>query len=433
MAYTYQVPEKFRWFHDAKYGVFIHWGAYAAFEKGEQVLFREHMEQAEYEKTARAWNPVKYNADEWAETFVKSGFKYACLTTKHHDGYCLWDTKTTDYNSMAQAPKRDLVREYVDAMRRHGIKVGLYYSWCDWRKPAYYEGPEKNPEGFAEVKTYIRDQIMELMTNYGKIDYLFFDGTWPRFADEIGTVEIVKEIRELQPGIIINNRLGFRGNQEEIDKYGGLADEGDFGTPEQNVFPQDRLWQSCQTATWRWWGYTKNEHYKNTEEILKLLCECVSKGGNLILNVGPKPDGTLPEEFTQRSLAIGKWLDTYGEAIYGIEDGDLTEFATCGYEMLKGNTMYLVFNIWSGQETLRFADMVSKAEKVTLLGRNEELFFEQKEDVLYIHGLPEDPGEPLFPVIKIRFNEKPRTNEWGASRQWQGDPMCIARWGRGEK
>lgn len=123
------------------------------------------------------------------------------------------------------------------------------------------------------------------------------------------------------------------------------------------------------------WGYTKNEHYKNTEEILKLLCECVSKGGNLILNVGPKPDGTLPEEFTQRSLAIGKWLDTYGEAIYGIEDGDLTEFATCGYEMLKGNTMYLVFNIWSGQETLRFADMVSKAEKVTLLGRNEELFF----------------------------------------------------------
>ena len=170
MAYTYQVPEKFRWFHDAKYGVFIHWGAYAAFEKGEQVLFREHMEQAEYEKTARAWNPVKYNADEWAETFVKSGFKYACLTTKHHDGYCLWDTKTTDYNSMAQAPKRDLVREYVDAMRRHGIKVGLYYSWCDWRKPAYYEGPEKNPEGFAEVKTYIRDQIMELMTNYGKID-----------------------------------------------------------------------------------------------------------------------------------------------------------------------------------------------------------------------------------------------------------------------
>lgn len=428
MAYTYRVPEKFRWFHEVKYGVFIHWGAYSAWEKGEQVLFREHMDQAEYEKKAREWKPEHYNAEEWANIFVKAGFKYACLTTRHHDGYCLWDTKTTDYNSVKMAPQKDFVREYVDAMRKFGIRVGLYYSWCDWRLPAYYEGPEKNPEGFEKVKKYIRDQIMELMTKYGKIDYLFFDGTWPRYADELGTEEIVQEIRKLQPDIIINNRLGFRGDQEEIDKFGGLQEEGDFGTPEQNVFPQDRLWQSCQTATWRWWGYTKNERYKTTAEILKLLCECVSKGGNLILNVGPKPDGTLPEEFTERVLQIGKWLEKYGDAIYGIEDGDLTEFATCGYETIRGNTMYLIFSIWSGLETLRLADMVSSVKQITLLGEERKLPFEQKKDVLYIHNLPEDPKEELFPVICIEFNEKPRTNEWGASRQWQGDPMRIARW-----
>ena len=205
---------------------------------------------------------------------------------------------------MVQTAGRDLVREYTEAVRKRGLRVGLYYSWCDWRQPAYYEGPGKNPEGFEKVKRMIWEQLDELMTNYGKIDYLFFDGTWPRYGDEIGTEEIVAHIRTLQPDILINNRLGFRGNQEEIDKFGGLEDEGDFGTPEQNVFPQDRMWESCQTSTWRWWGYTKNERYKSSDEILKLLCESVSKGGNMILNVGPKPDGTLPEEFTERALAV---------------------------------------------------------------------------------------------------------------------------------
>lgn len=433
MSFYMKVPEKFRWFRDAKYGVFIHWGAYSLFERGEQVLFREHMDQREYEEKARAWNPAKFDADEWADVFVRSGFKYACLTTRHHDGYCLWDTKTTDYNSVCQAPRRDFVAEYTQAIRKRGLKVGLYYSWCDWRKPEYYEGPEGNPQGWECVKTYIRRQINELMTQYGKIDYLFFDGTWPRYADEIGTVEIVEEIRKLQPGIIINNRLGYRGNQEEIDKFGGLSDEGDFGTPEQNVFPQDKLWESCQTATWRWWGYTKNERYKSSAEILKLLCECVSKGGNMILNVGPKPDGTLPDEFVSRSLRIGKWLDTYGEAVYGAEDGDLTEFATCGYQTIKGSTMYLIFNIWNGCSTLRLPDMASEAVSAQFMGSGKELPIEQKGNVLWIRELPKEPQEELFPVIKLEFKEKPRTTVWGAQRQWQGDPQRFADWARGQE
>lgn len=428
-----KVPEKFQWFRDAKYGVFIHWGPYARLERGEQVLFREHRSQAEYEKLARQWNPEKFDADAWADVFVKAGFRYACLTARHHDGYCLWDTKTTDYNSMAQAAGRDLVREYTEAMRRKGLRVGLYYSWCDWRQPAYYEGPGKNPEGFLKVKEMIREQIEELMTKYGKIDYLFFDGTWPRYGDEIGTAEIVEHIRTLQPGILINNRLGFRGDQEEIDKYGGLRDEGDFGTPEQNVFPQDRLWESCQTSTWRWWGYTKNERYKSSGEILRLLCESVSKGGNMILNVGPRPDGMLPEEFTERALAVGRWLRTYGEALYGTDGGDLTEFATCGYQTMKGNDLYLIFSIWNGDPVFRLADMKTKAVEAKLLGSGKQLQIKQRGTELYLYDLPEMPDEALFPVIKIHFEERPETTFWGEQRQWQGDPLRIARWARGEE
>ncbi len=428
-----KVPEKFQWFRDAKYGVFIHWGPYARYERGEQVLFREHLNQREYEENARQWNPKNFDADAWADVFARAGFQYACLTTRHHDGYCLWNTKTTDYNSMVQTAGRDLVREYTEAVRKRGLRVGLYYSWCDWRQPAYYEGPGKNPEGFEKVKRMIWEQLDELMTNYGKIDYLFFDGTWPRYGDEIGTEEIVAHIRTLQPDILINNRLGFRGNQEEIDKFGGLEDEGDFGTPEQNVFPQDRMWESCQTSTWRWWGYTKNERYKSSDEILKLLCESVSKGGNMILNVGPKPDGTLPEEFTERALAVGKWLNTYGEAIYGTDGGDLTEFATCGYQTMKGKNLYLIFSIWNCSPVLRLPDMTSRAAEAVLMGRKERLTVEQKGTTLYIDGLPEDAGEPLFPVIKIQFAERPGTTSWGKERQWQGDPMRIARWARGEE
>lgn len=433
MSVQIEVPEKFRWFREAKYGVFIHWGAYSLFEHGEQVLFREHMDQKEYEQRACTWNPVKFDADAWADIFVRAGFRYACLTARHHDGYCLWDTQTTDYNSMRQAPRRDLVAEYTEAMRKRGLKVGLYYSWCDWRKPEYYEGPEKNPEGWESVRKYIWQQLTELMTQYGKIDYLFFDGTWPRFADEIGTVEIVEEIRRLQPGIIINNRLGFRGDQEEINKFGGLKDEGDFGTPEQNVYPQDKLWESCQTATWRWWGYAKNERYKSSAEILKLLCECVSKGGNMILNVGPKPDGTLPEEFVSRSLKIGQWLSKYGEAIYGAEDGDLTEFSTCGFQTIKDCVMYFIFNIWNGESVLRIPDMVSKAVRAQFMGNGKMLPIEQKGKILYIKELPEDPEEELFPVIKVEFDEKPKTTIWGAQRQWQGDPLRFAKWARGQE
>ncbi len=189
------IPERFEWFPKDRYGVFIHWGPYAVLGRGEQVLFREHLDQEEYEKMAKEWNPAFFDAQALAEMFQKAGFKYGCFTTRHHDGYCLWDTASTDYSSAKQAPGRDFVREYCEAMRKKGLKVGLYYSWCDWRVPAYYEGPQNNPKGWADMKAYIHTQVKELCTKYGKIDYFFFDGVWPRNAKDLGSQELVEKMR----------------------------------------------------------------------------------------------------------------------------------------------------------------------------------------------------------------------------------------------
>ena len=430
------ISEKWKWFFAEKYGLFIHWGPYSMYGHGEQVLFRDHLDQVEYEKRACEWNPTEYDAKHWAEIAKKSGFKYACLTTRHHDGYCLFDTKYTDYSSAKQAPKRDFVREYVDAFREAGLKVGLYYSWLDWRIPAYYLGPERDPEGWESMKQYIYNQVEELMTNYGKIDYFWFDGLWPRDGFDIDSDNVVKMMRRYQPGIIVNNRLGY--NPEHINENhkdggigaGGAENLGDFSTPEHEIVASGRLWESCQVSTWRLWGYTNGERWRNSDYLLDMLCESVEKGGNMILNVGPDKDGKLPAEFEERALEIGKWLEKHGEVLFDVDGSDLTEFITRGRQTIKGNNLYLIIRFWDGEPQMRLADIVSEVQKVTLLTTGEELPFEQRDEVLYINNLPHESPDKLFPVIKIEFNESPRTNQWGRERLWDGDVMRCVEWAK---
>lgn len=435
-----KIPEKWEWFNRERYGLFIHWGPYSLYGRGEQVLFREHMDLVEYEKAACEWNPKLFDAKRWANIARESGFKYACLTTRHHDGYCLWDTKYTNYSSMKQAPKRDFVREFIEAFQAEGIRVGLYYSWIDWRIPAYFEGPEKSPKAWAEFKQYIHNQVEELLTNYGKIDYFFFDGVWPRNAKDLGSMELVEKMRLWQPEILINDRLGYDKNDVSYNKdgeqgAGGLKDLGDFGTPEREVVAdKTRMWESCQVSTWRLWGYCRGERWQSTDRLLDILCECAEKGGNLLLNVGPDQDGKFSPEFEQRALEIGRWLKTHGEAIYGHGSGNLTEFVTRGYQTIRGNNLYLIIRFWDGENTLRLADLVTPAKKVTLITTGQPLEFTQEKEVLYIKGLPKERPTSLFPVIKIEFEEKPQTNQWGKERLWGGDPSRVAQWAilRGE-
>ena len=196
-----RMRDKLQWFRDARFGLFIHWGAYSLLERGEQVLFREHLIPSAYRKQARTFNPTRFDADEWVSVAKKAGMKYAVLTTKHHDGFCLFDTATTDYSSARTASGRDFVAEYVRAFRRAGIRVGLYFSLADWNCPAYFKGPGKDPKGFRVFRKMVHEQVRELCSNYGKLDVLWFDGEWPHSVKEWQSGRMEKMIRTLQPDI----------------------------------------------------------------------------------------------------------------------------------------------------------------------------------------------------------------------------------------
>ena len=428
--FEYNIPECFRWFPQSRYGVFVHWGPYAVTGQGEQALFRNHMDQVAYEKMACAWNPTGFDAEEWAKTFKKAGFRYACLTSRHHDGYCLWNTKTTNYSSFQQAPKRDFLKEYCEALRKEGIKVGLYYSWADWRIPAYYDGPERDFQGWESMKQYIHTQLEELCTEYGKIDYFFFDGVWPRNAEDLDSREIIAKIRVWQPGIIVNNRLGFTTDPKQLLDHGGGSDEGDFGTPERLITPEKRLWESCQVSTWRWWGYHSGERWKTTEEFLDTLCSCVASGGNLILNVGPLPSGELPKEFVESVLRIGSWLEKNAEAIFDTDGGNLTESLTFGYETIRKNNLYVILRFVNGDSVFRLPDITSEIIGITVLETGRKLSFRKIKDDLSI-DMPKDiSAMELFPVLRIECKDRPTTNSWGLQRNWEGDPYRVSQWAK---
>jgi len=430
------MPAYWQWFKDARFGLFLHWGPYAVYGRGEQVLNREHIDHDAYREVACAWNPAHYDPAVWAATAKAAGMKYAVLTTRHHDGYCLWDTQYTDYSSACQAPKRDFVREYVEAFRAAGLRVGLYYSLLDFRLPGWLDGPEKDPEGWAKAKQYVYDQVRELLTNYGKIDVIWFDGLWPRKAAELESRKLIEIIRGLQPEILINDRLEWPqfSYYWQLDGHPGVPKEeeiGDFGTAEQGIYARPGyLWESCQTSTWRLWGYTRGERWKSAEEILDLLVECAGREGNLLLNVGPQPNGQLPPEFTERVLQIGKWLDVHGEAIYGCECGDITEFVTNGWQTVKGNNLYLILRFPDSRPEFRLADLATPVKRATLLTTGQELSFTQQGEELIIHGLPALMPTTLFPVIKLECAGKPAGGAWAKDRTWGGNTDMFAEWAR---
>lgn len=427
------LPEYWRWFPESRFGMFIHWGPYAAYGRGEQVLFREHLDQREYGASACRWHPRRYDPARWAAVARDAGMKYAVLTSRHHDGFCLWDSRVTDYSSAAQAPRRDLVGEYVTAFRAAGLRVGLYYSLADWRIPAYWEGPAHDPAGWEVFRDYVHAQVRELLTQYGKIDVLWFDGAWPHSAEDWRSRELLAMIRSLQPEILVNNRLGrVTGGDEGAEPGEGVGKSrqlGDFGTPEHQITAEaGRLWESCQVSTWRLWGYTIGERWRPADLLLDMLVEAAGKGGNMLLNVGPDAEGELPLEFVARAVAIGEWLAVHGEAIYGSEPGDVCEFITYGRQLRKGNNLYLILRFWDGRESLTLAGLETPVRRATLLTNGQELALQQSTDYVTVSGLPAQPPTPLFPVIKLECEGLPAPRDWARDRLWGGDPRRMTAW-----
>jgi alpha-L-fucosidase len=330
---------RMKWFQDARFGMFIHWGIYAIPARGEWVASQERIPQQEYQKYFEQWNPRSYDPKAWARLAREAGMKYAVLTAKHHDGFCLFDSSLTDYKSVNTACGRDLVREYLDAFRAEGIKVGLYYSLLDWHHPDYpHYGDRNHPErdneayrdrpyDFDRYLAYMHGQVRELLTNYGRIDLLWLDYSYDDMRGEKWkAAELVKMIRSLQPDIILNNRLeaGGTGFGSLITDHPSEA-SGDFLCPEQIIPPQGLRnvhgdpvpWEACITINNNW-GYCRaDEYYKTPDIIIRKLAECVSKGGNLLVNVGPDADGMIPQPEIDTLRGVGSWMSRNSESIYG--------------------------------------------------------------------------------------------------------------------
>lgn len=354
--------EKKEWFLTDRFGMFIHWGLYSLAARHEWVKSREEISTADYQKYFEHFDPDLYDAREWARRAKAAGMRYAVLTTKHHEGFCLFDSKVTDYKSTNTPIGRDLVREYVDAFRAEGLKIGFYYSLIDWHHPDFKADifhPERNrdPEAFNEGRdpkryaAYMRDQVTELLTQYGKIDVIWYDFSYPdrpykglpgKGRADWESEELLALTRRLQPDIIVNNRLDL------IDSSGVLPD---VTTPEQYV-PQSwpeihgkkATWEGCHTFSGSWGYYRDEESWKSAEQLIQILVDAVALGGNLLMNVGPTARGTFDHRAIAALDAYGEWLRLHGRAIYGAGASQFAAPKDCRLTQ-RGNRVYVhVFN-----------------------------------------------------------------------------------------
>jgi alpha-L-fucosidase len=385
-------PDHMKWFTDARFGMFIHWGLYAIPERGEWVMYLEDIPNDEYAKLADEFNPQHYDPREWVALAQDAGMKYMVLTTRHHDGFCLYDSQVSDFTAPKTACGRDLIAEYADACHEAGMPCGFYYSWEDWRFPGQLPHLPINEDMsiYEPMVEQAHAQVRELMTNYGKVDLLWYDGAFPGGvwrSDEVNAMA-----RELQPGIIINNRSDS---------------DGDFGTPEQHIKPQDGPWEACMTMN-DLWGYAPDERrYKNVMQILTMLGSCAGQGGNLLLNVGPDAEGRIPQAAVDRLRAVGEWIRANGESIYGSTRTVLHPNNGMAVSTRVGDKLYLLVHAWPGS-TVPLGWVGNKILSARMLETGQEATIEQNGRRVWLHDLPQHAPDPDMSVIEIEVEGEPR-------------------------
>lgn len=421
-----------KWFLEDRFGMFIHFGLYSLNAKHEWIKTLEQIPEEKYDKYFENFNPDMFDARDWAKKAKAAGMKYAILTTKHHEGFCLFDSKYTDYKITNTHFGRDLVKEYVEAFRAEGLKVGFYYSLIDWHHPDYQidlfhpmrnvpNGEELNKtRDMTKYREYLFNQVREIMTNYGKIDLLWFDFSYPdlesmqsdfnQFAikdykewmpwtnEKTWDAEnLVKMIRELQPGIIINNRLNIP--QDTI-------------TPEQthtDVWPtyedsdEKKVWESCQTFSGAW-GYSRDEmSWKTPEMLIRMLISCVSAGGNLIMNVGPTSRGFFDKRADKALEAFGEWMRVNSRSIYNCTMAEPEFKAPLGSLITQSNDekrlyIHLVDYPYSD---LFMEDMAGKVDYCQLLHDGSEVIYHDNADGTVRFVIPKIKPDSLIPVIEV--------------------------------
>ncbi|MCF7885743.1 MAG: alpha-L-fucosidase [Candidatus Marinimicrobia bacterium] len=426
-------PEKrtdlrMEWWRNARFGMFIHWGLYsipAGEWKGETnhaewIRTTAQIPLETYEKFLDDFNPINYDPERWVSLAKKAGMKYIVITTKHHDGFCLFDSKYTEFDVMSTPYDKDLLKPLAEECQAQGIKIGWYHSIMDWHHPDYLprRGWEKKRStknaDFGKYVRYMKNQLRELLSGYGDIGVLWFDGEWEKtWNDKLGR-DLYNYVRSLQNSIIINNRVGA-----SRSGMAGFSDSkisaGDFGTPEQEIPATGKPgvdWETCMTMN-NHWGYNKyDDNWKSTEDLIHKLIDIASKGGNFLLNVGPQADGTFPEESVTRLEEIGQWMDKYGAAIYGTKASPFKnlEWGRCTQKQLEDGSTNLYFHIfdWPANNKLIIPGLVNKVNKAFHPDgmRKQSISFRKKLDEVIIDLNP-NKQDKYASVIVLNIEGKP--------------------------
>ncbi|QEM02182.1 alpha-L-fucosidase [Mucilaginibacter rubeus] len=419
-----QKEKRMEWWKDDRFGMFIHWGLYSQAARHEWVKHNEKIDNAGYQKYFDQFNPDLFDPQKWAKQAKAAGMKYAVLTTKHHEGFCLFDSKFTDYKAPNTKAKRDLVREYVNAFRAQGLKVGFYYSLLDWHHPQYTideihpQSPaDKSDASYAKLnkgrdmakyRQYMRDQITELLTKYGKIDILWLDFSFPRKdghgkgKDEWGSVELLKLIRKLQPGIIVDNRLN-------LEEY---KDGADFETPEQVSTAElakyrGKTWETCQTFSGSWGYYRDENTWKTHRQLLDLLITSVSNGGNLILNVGPTARGEFDYRATRALDSLAYWMHANSKSVYNCtfapDTYKIPEGTKLTYNKAAGKLYIHLFNYPQGKLVL--PGYKGKIKYAQFLNDSSELLYKDGSGDDLELTLPAQKPPYEIPVIELTLQQ----------------------------
>ncbi len=422
--------ERMKWFNDARFGMFIHWGLYAepagVWEGkdvegiGEWIQDKAKIPVSEYSELQKSFNPVKYDADAWVKFAKQAGMKYIVITSKHHDGFCLFDSKHTDWDIGGTPYKKDLLRPLAEACQKHGIKLCFYHSIMDWYHPQYgnkeeWRGNHATEQPDMEIyRTYMKAQLEELLTNYGDVGIVWFDGEWESsWTHEMG-VDLYNYCRTLQSSTIVNNRVDKgRDGMVGMNKDGEFS--GDYGTPEQEIphtgFGKGVYWESCMTMNETWGFKKKDDQWKSSETLLRNLIDIASKGGNFLLNVGPTAEGEFPTASIERLQMMGEWMEVHGESIYGTSASPFEKVSWNGRCTQKplpggGTRLYLHLFEWPEKGQLVVQRLKNRPLRATLLGVEEPLTIAGKEGE-WVVELPAEAPNAIASVVTLDIEGKP--------------------------
>ncbi len=410
--------ERTRWFREAKFGMFIHWGAYSVIGRHEWARHRFQIPQAEYDKYARRFNPVNYDPKLWVDIASNAGCKYMVITSKHHDGFSIWRSRASDYDMEVTPYGGDPLKMLVEACRKKEMRLGFYHSIMDWHHKDYLPkraweaaGPKTGGDNNRYVD-FMKAQLNELLTGFGDVSMIWFDGEWEHTLRDLKRDdEIYDYILGLQPNCLINDRLYER----------APGNRADFGTPEQFVpatgmkDPAGKpiLWESCVTINRDSWGYNRYEtEFKTTRDLIRMLIEVVSKGGNLLLNVGPTPDGRIQDEFVTRLNAMGRWMKGNSEAIYGTTASPFARLPFFGRATTKGSLLYLHVFEWPADGRLRVPGLKNLVHSAYLVAEPSKKLVTRRADGDILISVPAQAPDETASVVALRLDGPPVTSPY---------------------